>query len=131
MPRRKLFLQLKLKKGFLQQDEEIIWWVMNVKNIYGFDSAFGGQDFYDENGYYVGSSAPGIGGGEDYFGADGTTGYSVDSVLGNGKDFYFSDGRTAYTVDSILGGQTIHGDVNGFSMNSPFGGLDAVIDENS
>ena len=26
---------------------------MNMKNIYGFESAFGGQDFYDENGSYV------------------------------------------------------------------------------
>lgn len=102
-----------------------------MKHIYGVDSAFGGQDFFDDSGNYVGSSAPGIGGGEDYFGADGTTGYSVDSALGNGKDFYFSDGRTAHTVDSILGGQNIYGDVNGFSVNSPFGGSDIILDDDS
>ena len=42
-----------------------------MKQISGFDSAFGGQDFYDDNGNYVGSSVPGIGCGEDFYGADG------------------------------------------------------------
>lgn len=102
-----------------------------MKNIYGFDSAFGGQDFYDDNGSYVGSTVPGIGGGEDFYGADGSFGYSVDSALGNGQDIYFSDGRTAHTIDSVLGGQDIFGDVNGFSVNSPFGGSNIILDDDT
>lgn len=102
-----------------------------MKNIYGIDSALGGQDFYDDDGNYVGSSVPGIGGGEDYYGADGTTGYSVDSVFGNGQDIYFSNGKTAHTVDSVLGGQNIYGDVNGFSVNSPFGGTSIILDDDT
>lgn len=53
-----------------------------MSRINGFESAFGGSDFYDENGNYVGSSVPGIGGGEDYYGSNGTTTYTVDGILG-------------------------------------------------
>ena len=103
---------------------------MPVKKIYGVESIFGGSDFYDENGNHVGYSVPGIGGGEDYFWDNGETGYTVDSVIGNGQNYYGSEGTRAYSIDSVLGGQTIHGDVNGFSVDSPFGGgLDIFIDE--
>ena len=99
-----------------------------MKRIYSIKSALGGSDFYDEDGNHIGYSVPGIGGGEDYFWDNGGTGYTIDSIIGNGQDYYGSDGTRAYTIDSIFGGKTIHGDVNGFSMESPFGGTDAFID---
>ena len=95
-----------------------------MKRIYSVDSVLGGRDFYDENGNRVGYSVPGIGGGEDFYWENRETGYSVDSVTGNGQDYYGSDGTRAYTVDSVFGGQTIHGDVSGFSLDSPFGSSD-------
>ena len=53
------------------------------KRIYGINSIIGnGQDFYDENGAYVGSSVDSVFGGQDFYGADGQhVGYSVDSTL--------------------------------------------------
>ncbi len=102
---------------------------MRMKHIYGVENAFGGSDYFDENGQLVGSSVPGIGGGEDFYGNDGTTGHSVDSVFGNGQDIYFSDGKVVHTVDSMLGGKNICGDVNGYSANLPFGGTEIFVDD--
>ena len=118
-----------LTKGFPLEHKEIILVVMIVKRIYGVNSILGGQDFYDENGNHVGYSVPGIGGGEDFFWDNGETGYTVDSVIGNGQNYYGSDGTRAYTVDSVFDGQTIHGDISGFSVNSPLGGTDAYLKE--
>ena len=102
---------------------------MKVKRIYGIESVFGGQDFYDENGNHVGYSVPGIGGGEDYFWDNGETGYTVDSIIGNGQDYYGSNGTNAYSIDSIFGGQTIHGDVTGYSTNELFSGTSIFIED--
>ena len=115
-------------EGICSPDAEEVKRVMKMGRIYGIESAFGGSDFYDENGNHVGYSVPGIGGGEDYFWDNGETGYTVDSVIGNGQDYYGSDGTRAYTVDGLFGGKTIHGDVNGFSADSLFGGEDIFID---
>ena len=108
---------------------EAIWRVMKMSRIYSIQSAFGGSDFYDENGNHVGYSVPGIGGGEDFFWDNGETGYTVDSAI-NGQDYYGSDGTRAFTVDSMPGGKTIHGDVNGFSADSLLGGSDILIEDN-
>lgn len=103
--------------------------VMTMSRIYGIESAFGGSDFYDENGNHVGYSVPGIGGGEDYYWDDGSTGYSVDSIIGNGQDYFGSDSKRAYSVDGLFGGKDIYGDVNGFSVDSLFGGSDIFLDD--
>lgn len=100
-----------------------------MKHIYGVDSIFGnGQTFYDESGNYVGSSIPGVGGGEDFYFVNGETGFTVPGI-GGGADYYGSDGKTAYTVNSLLGGKDIYGDVNGFSVDSPFGGSEIILNE--
>lgn len=100
-----------------------------MKKIYSVESILGGSDYYDENGNHVGYSIPGIGGGQDFFFDNGETGYTVDSIIGNGEDFYGSDGKRAYTVDSPFGGQTIHGDISGFSVDSLCSGSDIFVDE--
>ena len=100
-----------------------------MKRFYGIQSAFGGQDFYDDSGSYVGSSVPGIGGGEDYFWANGETGHTVDSAI-SGQDYYGSNGSRVSSVDSVFGnGQNFFGDSSGYSVDSVFGGSDIFIDE--
>ena len=109
---------------------EVAGWKSKRRNsqvIRGVDSIFGGQDFYDDEKGYVGSSFDSvIGNGQDFYDADGNyMGFSVDSVLGNGQNFYGADGKTAYSVDSAIGnGQDIYGSdgMSGFSVDSPFGG---------
>lgn len=61
-----------------------------MKRIYSVESVFGGQDFYDENGNFIGYSVPGIAGGEDFFFTNGESGYSVDSPFG-GTDVIIDD----------------------------------------
>ena len=99
-----------------------------MKIIHRIDSVFGGADFYDDSGNFVGHSVPGIGGGEDFFGVNGETGYSVPGI-GGGQDFYFSDGRTAWSVDGVFGGQDIYGDVNGSSNGPLFGVSELFIND--
>ena len=99
-----------------------------MSRINGFESIFGGSDFYDENGNYVGSSVPGIGGGEDFYFANGETGYTVPGI-GGGEDYFGSNGKTAYTADGLFGGKDIYGDVNGLSVDSPLGGSDIFIND--
>ncbi len=100
-----------------------------MKHIYGVENVFGGSDYFEENGQLIGSSVPGICSGEDFYGTDGTTAYSVDSVFGNGQDIYFSNGKVAHTVDGVFGGKNICGDMNGFSVDLPFGGTDILVDD--
>ena len=59
-----------------------------MKRIYSVQSILGGQDFYDDNGQFVGYSVPGIGSGEDYYYSNGETGYTVDSVSLNKEKNY-------------------------------------------
>ena len=118
-----------LSKGFIDiGTENNKTGVILMKIIYRVGSAFGGSDFYDENGNHIGYSVPGIGGGEDYFFDNGETGYTVDSVIGNGEDYYNSNGTQAFSIDSVFDGQTIHGDISGYSLNSLLGGSEIVIE---
>ena len=99
-----------------------------MKHIDSIESVFGGADFYDENGQFIGHFIPDIGGGKDFYDVNGETAYSVPGICG-GEDIYSSDGKTAYTVDGLFGGKEIRGDVSGFSIDSPLGGADIFIDE--
>ena len=98
-----------------------------MRRITRIESALGGANFYDEDGNLIGYSLPGIFGGEDYFWDNGESGYTVDNIIGNGEDYVGSDGTRAYSIDSIFGGKTIHGDVSGYCIDSPFYGNDIVI----
>ena len=58
--------------------------------MYSVPSAFGGEDFFGDNGY-VGSSVDSVFGGQDFYGANGTRGASFDAIFGGGQDFIFDD----------------------------------------
>jgi len=63
---------------------------MRKMRIHSVPSAFGGEDFYDDDGTFVGYSVPSAFGGSDFYGVNGETGYSVPSAFG-GSDYQFDD----------------------------------------
>ena len=99
-----------------------------MSRLYKIDGFFGGSDIYDENGNLVGFSVPGIIDGEDFYWNDGRTGFTVDSIFDTGQNYYGSDGTIVYSDNSIFGGQIIHGDISGYSIDSPFGGSDIYLE---